>query len=134
MRIAVLALLAIGCATESKSTRTEEPGVAAAANGPTVTAEQNEAIDALFRRKAPQLQSCWQDEFQRSGNRKVEGDITLSMIVTKAGKATELKNVKSTIGVPALDACVLKEVGTWVFPEGPGDAPYRRTVHLGPAF
>ncbi len=99
-----------------------------------MTSEQNDAIDALFRRKTPQLQHCWQEEYQRTQNRKIEGDITLSMIVSKSGQATQIKNIKSTINAPAIDECVVKEIATWVFPEGPAEAPYRRTVHLGAEF
>ena len=103
-------------------------------NPAAVTAEQNDAIEALFKRKTPALQRCWQEEYSRTNNRKLEGDITLSMLISKHGKAGELKVVQSTIGVPALDECVLKEVADWSFPEGQAAAPYRRTVHLGPAF
>ena len=128
--------LALGCAGEKQESRSTDPEHPQGqdSTGPTVTSEQNDAIDALFRRKAPQLQTCWQQEYERSQNRKLEGDITLQMMVSRAGKATSLKIVKSTIGVPAVDDCVVKEVQAWAFPEGPADAPYKRTVHLGAAF
>ena len=132
-RQVVLAAVLCGCAAEKQEARPVADPVLAS-DGPTVTAEQNDAIDSLFRRKAPQLQRCWQEEYARTQNRKVEGDITLQMLVTKRGQATQLKTVNSTIGVPAIVDCVVKEVASWVFPEGPGDAPYRRTVHLGAAF
>src|SRR4051812_16355848 len=128
----VLTVLAMvqGCAAETQESRAEpsRPAAIAVAN---VTAEQNDAIDALFRRKTPQLMHCWQEEYERSQNRKLEGDITLSMVISKKGKAGDVKVVRSTLGVPAVDSCVVTEVASWTFPEGPGDAPYRRTVHLG---
>ena len=131
----MLAFALLGaCATENKETRTEPRQPAGDDKGANVTAEQNDAIDALFRRKAPALQRCWQEEYERTQNRKLEGDITLSMVVTTKGNATDLKVVHSTIGVPAVDKCVTTEVQSWLFPEGPGNAPYRRTVHLGAAF
>jgi TonB family protein len=129
----VLGAFVVGCASEERRGDPERPQPQQQ-DGPTVTSEQNDAIDALFRRKAPQLQTCWQQEYERSQNRKVEGDITLQMVVSKAGKPMGLRIVKSTIGVPAIDKCVVDEVNSWQFPEGPGDAPYRRTVHLGAAF
>jgi hypothetical protein len=135
--LAVVTAALGACASESQSTRGasspaggDEPGHGSA----TVTAEQNDAIDALFRRKAPQLQRCWQEEYERSQNRKLDGEITLQMVVTKKGQATGTRVTKSTIGVPAVETCVVNEVASWQFPEGPGDAPYRRTVHLGAAF
>lgn len=101
---------------------------------PTVTAEQNDAIDALFRRKAPELQSCWQDEYQRTKNRKLEGDISVQMVISPQGHAGDVKVASSTIGVTAVDECIVKTIGGWSFPEGPAPAPYRRTVHLGAEF
>jgi TonB family protein len=131
----VAALLLVGaCAPQKTETRSEPAQQVEAPQGPTVTSDQNDAIDSLFRRKAPELQSCWQDEYQRTQNRKIEGDVTLSMTVTKAGHATDVRVIKSTINAPNIDACVVKAIGEWVFPEGPADAPYRRTVHLGAEF
>jgi TonB family protein len=132
--IALAGVLGTGCAGEKSETRADPEHPRQEAGAATVTPEQNDAIDALFRRKAPQLQTCWQQEYERSQNRKLEGDISLQMVVSKAGKAMGVKIIKSTIGVEAVDRCVVSEVESWVFPEGPGDAPYRRTVHLGPAF
>jgi hypothetical protein len=132
--LASLLLVAAACGPQKTETRSDPGQPTAAPQAPTVTSDQNDAIDALFRRKAPELQSCWQDEYQRTQNRKIEGDITLSMMITKSGKATQVRNIKSTLNAPNIDTCVVKTVGEWVFPEGPADAPYRRTVHLGAEF
>ncbi len=124
-----------GCAAERTTRNDPQPQREVVHNDPAaVTAEQNDAIEALFKRKTPALQRCWQEEYSRTSNRKLEGDITLSMLISKSGKAGELKVVQSTLGVPAVDQCVLREVGDWTFPEGQAAAPYRRTVHLGAAF
>jgi TonB family protein len=131
---ALAGTIAAGCAGEKSESRSDPERPRTEAGMATVTPEQNDAIDALFRRKAPALQTCWQQEYERSQNRKLEGDISLQMTVSKAGKAMGIKVVKSTIGVEAVDRCVVGEIESWTFPEGPGDAPYRRTVHLGPAF
>ena len=133
----LIGVLLVGCAAEQQSTRGEAGGAqggTAGSTAPTVTAEQNDGIDALFRRKAPALQRCWQEEYARTQNRKLEGDITLQMLISRGGKAGQIKVASSTIGVEAVDKCVVDEVATWSFPEGAADAPYRRTVHLGPAF
>ncbi|MEO6951444.1 MAG: AgmX/PglI C-terminal domain-containing protein [Polyangia bacterium] len=140
MRQNYLFVLAIGAATAFSggcATTKDEVKVQKTAEdspppqGPTVTSEQNDAIDALFRRKAPELQSCWQDEYQRTKNRKLEGDISVQMLISPQGHAGDVKIASSTIGVPAVDECVVKSIGAWSFPEGPAPAPYRRTVHLG---
>ncbi len=127
--------LVTACATESTSTpKDPENTTRAEASGPTVTAEQNDAIDALFKRKTPQLMRCWQEEYERTKNRALQGDITVSMVISRAGKPGNLTVVKSTMGAASVDKCVTDEIATWVFAEGPADAPYRRTVHLGSAY
>jgi len=130
-----LAVALVGaCATENKETRTGTNRPAGDKQAATVTAEQNDAIDALFRRKAPALQRCWQEEYERTQNRKVEGDLSLQMVISTGGKANDVKVLTSTINSPPIEKCVVAEVTGWSFPEGPGTAPYRRTVHLGPQF
>ena len=131
----VLAML-VGCAsenTESKrpSTTASEEGTPA---GGGVTPEQNDAIDAVFRRKAGELQSCWQDEYEKSHNRKLEGDVTVGLTVTPSGKPADVKVLKSSIGNADVEGCVAKTVAEWGFPEVNANCPYVRTVHLGAQF
>src|SRR5687768_569205 len=112
MKIGLGLALATLCACPGESQTThggtttaagsDEPGHGSA----TVTAEQNDAIDAVFKRKAPQLQTCWQEEYERTQNRKLEGEITLQMVVTKSGKPTGVKVTKSTMNAPAVESCV----------------------------
>jgi TonB family protein len=136
-RAAMVVVLAIfGCASENTETRrasttaSEEGG----ATGAGVTQEQNDAIDALFRRKAGELQSCWQDEYEKSHNRKLEGDITVGLTVTPSGKPTDVRVLKSSMGNPDVEGCVSKTVAQWAFPEVSAACPYMRTVHLGAQF
>jgi outer membrane biosynthesis protein TonB len=129
------AILIGGCAT----TETPKAGATAAANEEgrteqTITAEQNDAIDAIFKRKASQLQSCWQEEYARTQNRKLEGDLLVALTVTPSGKPADVKVLKSTIESREIEACVVKEVASWAFPESHAATPYRRTVHLGAQF
>lgn len=112
----------VGGETESQST------------GAGVTMEQNDAIDAVFRRKAQQLNSCWHEEYEKTKNRKLEGDISVGLTVTPSGKPADVRILKSTMGNPNVESCVTREVGGWTFPEVPSNTPYNRTVHLGPEF
>jgi TonB family protein len=130
------ALVVGGCAT----TETQKTGGATTAaneegrTAQTTTAEQNDAIDAIFKRKASQLQSCWQEEYARTQNRKLEGDLLVALTVTPSGKPADVKVLKSSIDSQEIQACVVKEVASWAFPESPAETPYRRTVHLGAQF
>jgi TonB family protein len=133
----LMAVMVVGCAENEKKQATTVEGQGAAvetAAGGGVTPDQNDAIDALFRRKAQELQSCWQDEYERSHNRQLQGDITVGLTVKPSGKPTGVRILKSSIGNPEVEQCVVKSVSAWGFPEVSADCPYMRTVHLGAQF
>src|SRR5262245_32303088 len=130
----LLTLALFGCATQKSavpSAQDKEPQAEATA---VITPEQNEAILRLFDRKASELQHCWVEEYERTHNRKVEGDVTLQVMVAPSGKAADVKILKSTIANPPIEECVSKAVESWHFPEGPAMVPFMRTVHLGAQF
>jgi TonB family protein len=133
----ILVVLVAGCAGENSQkkqpTTVEGQGVAME-QAAAVTADQNDAIDALFRRKAQELQSCWQDEYEKSHNRQLQGDITVGLTVTTSGKPTGVRVLKSSMGNAGIEKCVVESVAAWAFPETSADCPYMRTVHLGAEF
>lgn len=137
MRWWILVALVAGCAgenSEKKPATVPGDSQSAAVETGSVTAEQNDAIEALFRRKAQQLQSCWQDEYERNHNRALQGDLTVGLTVTRSGKPTGVRILKSTLGNAEVEDCVAKSVAAWGFPEVTVDCPYTRTVHLGAQF
>jgi hypothetical protein len=125
-----------GCATQSSAqttTSTTPEGEQTSAGGG-VTPEQNDAIDALFRRKAPELQRCWTEEYEKTHDRKVEGDITVGMTITTSGAPSDVKILKTSLNNVDIVQCVTRTVANWSFPEVSAPAPYMRTVHLGAQF
>jgi TonB family protein len=138
MRAFALGLAAcawIGCA-ETTAEQPQETTTAAkqVAAGGGITPEQNDAIDELFRRKAPHLQTCWADEYEKTQNRKLEGDLTVQLMVTPSGKPEGVKILKSSMGNQDIENCVVQAVAAWRFPEVGVTTPYVRTVHLGAQF
>ena len=137
--VCVLALVG-GCATQSgsqqQSSTTPESGEGGGGepSGAGVTPEQNDAIDALFRRKAPELQSCWSAEYEKTHDRKVEGDITLGMNIQPNGAPSNVRVLKSTMNNASIQDCVQQTVAGWTFPELNAPVPYMRTVHIGAQF
>jgi hypothetical protein len=144
-RVLVMAVMVGGCASQSGSQQQsstmasgesagggEEGG--SSATGAGVTPEQNDAIDALFRRKAPELQSCWTAEYEKTHDRKVEGDITLGMDIQPSGQPSNVRVLKSSLNNQNIVSCVTQTVGGWSFPEVSAPVPYMRTVHLGAQF
>ena len=132
----VLVLLAAGCAEETASrpaprTAAEEPQ---SSQEMTVSAERSDAIERLFARKAGELQSCWADEYERNHDRKLEGDVTVQLHISPAGKPEEVKVLQSSIKNSSIENCVVHAVASWSFPDGQTTVPYMRTVHLGAQF
>jgi TonB family protein len=137
MRIVLALVMVAGCASE-QSERKQQTTTANQTEGETtgagVTPEQNDAIDALFRRKATELQSCWQDEYERNHDRKMEGNITVGLTVTPSGRPQNVRVLQSSMNNHDVEGCVVKAVASWGFPETSADCPYVRTVHLGAQF
>lgn len=100
----------------------------------TLSADRADAIERLFARKTAELQSCWADEYDRNHDRKLEGDVTVQLNISAAGKADEVKVLQSSIKNNSIESCVVRAVGGWTFPDGQTSVPYVRTVHLGAQF
>jgi TonB family protein len=138
--VSMLALSSwLGCAEQSGETRTAsttpppDPGPSAPSPD-AISPDRQDAIERLFARKAGELQGCWTAEYEKSHNRKLEGDITVGMDITPSGSPSNVRVLKSTINTPAIDSCVQQQVASWSFPEGQATVPYMRTVHLGAQF
>lgn len=99
--------------------------------------DRHSAIERTFARKTGDLQSCWEEEYERTKNRKLEGNLTVQLFVLPSGRASDVKVLKSSLNSAdpgVLDSCIVKVVSGWSFPEGSGTMPYHRTVHLGAQF
>lgn len=128
---------ALGCAGQSseQTQQSTTPTQETSAVDPTaVSPERQDAIERLFQRKVTELQDCWTQEYQKTHDRKLEGDLTLQLMVAASGQASEVKVLKSTMNNPDIEQCVVREVQGWSFPEGKTTVPYTRTVHLGAQF
>jgi TonB family protein len=139
----VWVLVAGGCAEDKAQTRetsttaSEEATAAAQTAAATAAAdspERHDAVERLFARKATDLQTCWSEEYEKTKNRKLEGDVTVQLNVAPSGQANDVRIVKSSLANPSVEKCVVKAVNGWSFPEGKGTMPVLRTVHLGAQF
>src|SRR5262249_13849480 len=133
----VLALLVAGCAEQSSSgpkpmTAAEETPTTS--QEMTVSEERRDAIERLFARKAGGRPSCWTDEYEKTHNRKLEGDLTIGLNVTPSGAPQEVKILHTSLNNRDVESCVVHAVSSWNFPEGQANVPYMRTVHLGAQF
>jgi hypothetical protein len=142
MRTIGVVLLVVGffaCAESGGATRparsSENASRESSAVDPTaLTPERADAIERLFARKTAELQACWSEEYEKTHNRKLEGDVSLQLIISPLGKPTEVKVTKTSMNNESLESCVTRTVKEWHFPEGHAEVPYTRTVHLGAQF
>jgi len=138
--LAATATLAFGCAEGQKETRT---GGTTTAGGAAVEQQTPEAgippekieeVQATFRRKSMQVQSCYSDEMQRTSNKKVEGDVMIGMTLKTSGKASDVKVLKTTLNSPNIETCVVDQVKSWSFTELPQQGYFNWTFHFKPAY
>jgi hypothetical protein len=140
--VIVGALVLVGCAGSSEEQRQRSTTAAGGESGSGETAtpeggispERQDAIERIFARKATELQDCWTKEYDKNHNRKVEGDISVSLEIQPSGSAQNVRILKSTINNAGIESCVTASIGNWSFPEGQTSVPYMRTVHLGAQF
>ncbi len=138
----VCALALVGCATQSgsqqQSTTTAEgesqSTAAATGDATAISPERQDAIERVFARKTAELQDCWSKEYEKTHDRKLEGDLSIQMMVTPQGQPTDVKILKSTMNNADVESCVTQQIATWNFPEGNATVPYTRMIHLGAQF
>jgi len=135
----VVALATVcGCATTSQETA--PPPQKPAESQPTPegdSPDRQSAIERVFARKVGELQDCWAAEYDKTKNRKLEGNVALQIAIAASGKVSSAKVLQSSFVDPnkaPIEACVTKAVSTWSFPEGTQPVPLMRTVHLGAQF
>ena len=128
------------CANQSGSTQqtsttpaaSEQQGSAVDANA--LTPERQDAIERTFERKTASLQDCWANEYQKTHDRKLEGDVTVGFEIEPSGTPSNVRILKSSLNNHDIESCMTQEISGWSFPEGNAKVPYMRTVHLGAQF
>lgn len=93
------------------------------ADTPTVenTEERGEEIRRVCTRKAqtsPDLPRCWQEEAERSGNKKLEASIRVMLYVNGQGSAQDVSVLGSVPALSQMEGCVVEAVKSWSYPTG----------------
>jgi hypothetical protein len=131
----IVSLLAVvGCASsggEQRRTTTAATESGDSSSPEAISPERQDAIERLFTRKATELQDCWTREYEKTHNRKIEGDVTVALEIQPSGSAQNVRILKSTLNNADIESCVTAQIGGWSFPEGQSTVPYNRTVHIG---
>jgi hypothetical protein len=136
MIVVMGAFCVLGCSGPAQETRQEtaEPATNEGGEAKAIPPEKFEEIDHFFRGKGADLQfACYNPAVEKHG-KKFEGAVTVSLMVEPGGKAGDAKILNSTLHAPDIEQCVLKEIGTWDWPDVPTAAPYTGTVNFKPAW
>ena len=136
---AVGAVGAVGCAGSQKEVREDNPtpvAEAPARQSPDegIPPDKLDEVQSIFRRKTTTVQSCYTDEMERNGNKKIEGDVALSMTLAPSGKAENVKVERSTLKSPAIEECVVTQVRSWDFGPLPSRGFFTWTFNFKPAY
>ncbi len=142
--VCVVAL--VGCASQSGSTQQSSTmassesagggggGETSSADANAINPERQDAIERTFQRKTGELQQCWSAEYEKTHDRKLEGDLTVGFDISASGSPSNVRILKSSMNNRDIEGCVTQAIASWSFPEGQATVPYMRTVHLGAQF
>jgi TonB family protein len=112
-RLALAALLA-GCGG-APAPAAAPPAPAAEANG--VDTEAYAELSEFFARKQPHVTQCYNNAFADvEPARRGRGYVALTMEVTPAGRAENVRVGESTLGSQAVERCVVDLVSRWALP------------------
>lgn len=119
------------CSTGAQETRPPATGAAtSAAEGATSSATGTEDTDRMeevrrvcSRKAASAMSRCWNQEFERTHNRKMEASIEVLIMVTPGGTAESVKVIGNAGGSKELAGCVAEEAQSWTYPEGKNATP-----------
>jgi hypothetical protein len=75
-------------------------------------------IDAVIARHLRQLEGCYGPALARTPS--LSGDLVVKFVITKDGSVSSAATKRSTLGDPAVEACINDQVVRWQFPEPKG--------------
>jgi len=75
-------------------------------------------IQRIVRRRTNELRGCYNDELRMDPN--VSGRISIQFLIDGAGRVVTAGVKESTVRNPTMEACVVRAIETWEFPNPPG--------------
>lgn len=105
-----------------------ESKVAAGAGGTTKGGLSQEQIRRVVLAHVGAMRACYETEAQR--NPGLKGGVTLGWSIDAAGNVSNASVVRSTLGSPRVEGCLLRQVQRWKFPTADlpstvGDYPFK---------
>lgn len=97
---------------------TAEGGGAPAPAGTDEIDRMEEVRRVCARKASSAMARCWNQEFERTRNRKLEAQVEVLIMVSPGGTAESVKVIGNAGGSKELEACVAEEVRGWTYPEG----------------
>lgn len=128
--VAGLGFVSIGCPEEEPIKRTPPPYVKRTEPQPVYAQSQEDGQDrsqevqrVCKRKAAIELPRCWQEEHDRTQNRKLAVYLNVSMIISPDGRANSVQVTNPTPNLSQLERCVVEAAQGWQYPSGESATP-----------
>ncbi|HEX2572822.1 MAG TPA: AgmX/PglI C-terminal domain-containing protein [Polyangia bacterium] len=132
----ILGLGLVGCGGASRQQRQDKaPSGALKAVPPAEQVyppDRIEHIQEVFGRRTQQVQDCYREAQVTKGAEPPAGDVVISMTLTPAGRAVDVRVERSALASPPIESCLSTLVQTWEFGELPTNGRFSYTFHFAP--
>lgn len=131
-----LGLALLGCGGASSQQRQDKaPSSARSAVPPAEQVyppDRIQSIQEVFGRRTQQVQDCYREARIGKGAEPPAGDVVVSMTLTPAGRAVDVRIERSALASPPIESCLTTLVQSWEFGELPTNGRFSYTFHFTP--
>lgn len=99
-----------------------------------LTGEQLEEIKRVERIGNSAIVDCYTDEMERLNTKKIQGTVTVKVLIGSNGKAQEVQIARSTLNAPQVHQCLQQVIQSWDFPTLNAPTWYGTTFSFTPAY
>jgi len=99
-----------------------------------LTSEQLEEIKRVERIGNSAIVDCYTDEMERQNTKKIQGAVTVKVLIGTNGKAQEVQIARSTLNAPQVHQCMQQVIRSWDFPTLNAPTWYGTTFSFTPAY
>jgi hypothetical protein len=111
----------------------ESAGGAGAGDDQGVSPEALDELNRCFVKKRPSVARCYSDAVEKGKlDKKAAGRITLDMMVSAAGKISNLSIASDTLGSADVSECVKRTIAGWSIPPPGADTTFSFSYDFEP--
>ena len=100
-----------------------------------ITPDQLNALNGEFRRRAVSLSNeCYSPELGRTGNKKMQGTVSIKLTVEPDGTPKDVSVASSTLNNQNVESCLVSTISGWHLPTVNNELPWSWTYTFEPAY